>query len=591
MTGFSSAGSARGAIAWPAPGSGLPQAGRGYPQEDSQLPADIGPGPDSTRPESEIASSSQAVAVQPLLLDVQALVKRYANGVLANDAVSLQLRRGQVHAILGENGAGKSSLLKMLYGLEQPDAGQIVFDGQPRHFRGPADALQAGIGLVPQHLQLLRSMTVAENLALGQEPMRGLRLDHAQAAAAAQRAMQQYGLAVPVQARVGELPAGLQQRVALLKALHRGARLLLLDEPTALLTPAECDVLFASLRALAAQGLGVLLITHKMAEVEAVADRYTVLRAGKVTGSGSTQGLSPQALATMMMGHALPPLQARRVDARGRPARLSLQGLTVLRPQGRPALDRVCLQIAGGEILGIAGVEGNGQSELADVLAGLCKPTSGTLLLDDSQLPLGQARQMRSRGMGRIGEDRLHDGLAPGLSIADNLAVADYRRPPASRLGWLDARWLARRAAEVLQRDAVVARDPKSLMRDLSGGNMQKLVMAREIGAEPRCLVANQPTRGVDVGAAQRLHSALLGLRDRGAAVLLLSADIDELLALSDRIAVLFEGRLVAHFAADAVSTRTLGLYMTGAFGTQPIAARLDAPFTPGLPAADGGGR
>ena len=519
-------------------------------------------------------------------LDVVGLSKRYPNGVLANDQVSLRVEPGEVHAVLGENGAGKSTLLKMLYGLVEPDAGEIRLDGQARRFRSPADALSAGIGLVPQHLQLVPSMTVAENIVLGAEPLRRGRLDHAAALAAVQRGMQRHGLAVPPDARIDELSAGQQQRVAILKALHRGARLLLLDEPSALLTPQESERLFESLRGLAGGGLTVILISHKMAEVRQASDRFTVLRSGRVAGSGASRGLSPPQLAAMMMGREVEPLQAERVDARGRAARLALRELTVLRPGGRPALDRVTLDIAPGEILGIAGVEGNGQSELADVLGGLTRPSHGALMLDGAPLRAGQVAALRHAGLGRIGEDRLHDGDAPQLPIAEKLAVLDFRRAPASRRGMLDSGVLDsgaldRRACEAIERYGVVAAGPQQPIGQLGGGNMQKLVFARELAARPRCLVANQPTRGVDVGAAQRLHQALLALRDAGSAVLLFSADVDELLMLSDRLAVMFEGRLVAHLLADAVSPRTLGQYMTGALGAGPVEARVDSPFTP----------
>ena len=523
-------------------------------------------------------------------LDVVGLSKRYPNGVLACDQVSLRVEPGEVHAILGENGAGKSTLLKMLYGLVEPDAGEIRLDGRARRFRSPADALAAGVGLVPQHLQLLASMTVAENIVLGAEPVRRGRLDRAAALAAVQRGMRQHGLAVPADARVGELSAGQQQRVAILKALHRGARLLLRDEPSALLTPQESERLFESLRALAGGGLTVILISHKMAEVRQASDRFTVLRAGRVAGSGASRALSPAQLAALMMGREVEPLQAERVNARGRSARLALRELTLLRPGGRPALDRVTLDIAPGEILGIAGVEGNGQSELADVLGGLARPSHGALMLDGAPLRAGEVAALRHAGMGRIGEDRLHDGIAPELSIAENLAALDYRGAPASRRGLLDREALDRRAREAIAHYDVVAAGPQQPIGQLSGGNMQKLVFARELAARPRCLVANQPSRGVDVGAAQRLHQSLLALRDGGSAVLLFSADIDELLVLSDRLAVMFEGRLVAHLAADAVSPRTLGQYMTGALGAGPVEARIDSPFTPATLQAGGHG-
>jgi len=513
-------------------------------------------------------------------VDIQSLSKRYANGVLACDAVSLQLQPGEVHAILGENGAGKSSLMKMLYGLVEPDSGSIVVQGQPRRFDSPLDAMAAGIGLVPQHLQLLPSLTVAENLVLGAEPVRGPLFDARRARAAASQAAAAHGLAIDVDAAVGTLSAGQQQRVAILKALHRGARLLLLDEPTALLAPAEAEALFEHLRTLVAGGASVVLISHKMAEVQQAADRYTVLRAGRVVGGGRAAGLSAEHLATLMMGRPLAPLRSTRVDARGRPPLLAVRELTLLRPGARPDLAALSLDVAGGEILGIAGVEGNGQQPLAEVLGGLREASSGSLQLAGRTLAGLSVRQRRQAGLGSVSEDRLHDGIAPALSVAENAVALDYNRPPQSRRGVLDVAHIARRARDWVARYGVVCRDERQATGALSGGNMQKVVLARELEAAPRCLVASQPTRGVDIGAARALRAELLALRDRGAAVLLFSADLDELLALADRIAVLFEGRIVGHFAADSVAPRMLGRYMTGSLQDRLAQARLDAPFT-----------
>ena len=519
------------------------------------------------------------------LLAAEGLRKRYPNGVLANDGVSLALHAGEVHAIVGENGAGKSTLIKLLYGLEQPDAGEIRIDGRPRRLRSTAEAGAAGIGLVPQHLELVPSMTVAENVVLGAEPMRGpLAFDAAQACRLTEALAQQHGLAVDPRARVSTLAAGAQQRVQILKALHRGARVLLLDEPTALLSPPEAEAMFDSLRRLVQAGLAVALITHKLAELRAVAQRFTVLRAGRVAGAGRPAEVSDDALCELIVGHALPASTVRRVDARGRAPLLQVRRLSVARADGPPELLDVSLDLCGGEILGIAGVEGNGQNRLADVLAGLCAPSRGEVLMGGAPLAGQGARHARTLGVGCVPEDRLHNGVAAHLSIADNMAVTGYHRPPMSRRGLIDLAIWRERGRQLIERFGVRAPGELAAIGTLSGGNMQKLVLGRELAAGPRVLIASQPTRGVDLGAAEALRRELVALRDAGAAVLLISADLDEILALSDRIAVLFQGRLVAHFAAGQATPRTLGPYMTGALQDHAASATREASFTPTAP-------
>jgi simple sugar transport system ATP-binding protein len=514
-------------------------------------------------------------------LSARQLVKRYPNGVLACDGASLEVSAGEIHALVGENGAGKSTLMKMLYGLETPDAGEVLVDGREQRFRSPADAIAAGIGLVPQHVQLVPSMTVAENIVLGAEPVRGpwRVFDRRRAGELTRELMEVHGLSVDDRA-VAELSVGQQQRVEILKALYRGARLLLLDEPTALLSPQEADTLFNSLRRLVAQGMTVVLITHKMSEVRDVSRRFTVMRGGRIVGSGLSSDHRGADLAELIVGRRVESDLEKRIDARGREALVKVRGLSLLRPAGRPELQDVSLDIAAGEILGIAGVEGNGQDCLADVLSGLKAPSRGQLTIAGEQLAGRGVRHARSLGVGCVPEDRLNNGMAPGLSLAENAAAIDYHRPPMSRLGVLNVAEIRERARDLLRRYEVHGRDEDVLMGSLSGGNMQKLVMGREIQAAPRLLVASQPTRGVDVGAAQGLRGALRRLRDAGAAVMLVSADLDELVALSDRIAVLYEGRLVAHLEGGRTSPRRLGLYMTGLASDPDAQATLDAPFS-----------
>ena len=513
------------------------------------------------------------------LLQLDGLVRCYPNGVLAADGVSFEVQRGEVHALVGENGAGKSTVIKMLYGLESPDQGVLTVDGIARRFASPRDAIACGIGLVPQHLQLFGSLTVAENVVLGAEPLRRGLLDLPAARRRVQALAAQHGLEVDPQARVAGLSAGAQQRVEILRALHRGARLLLLDEPTALLSPQECDALFTSLQQLVRAGLSIVLVTHKLAEVQRVAQRFTVLRAGRVSGRGESAGTDASALASMIVGEPLPALPVARVDARGREPLLRVRGLAHVPPHGRPELLDASFDVAPGEILGIAGVEGNGQKALAEVLSGLLPASAGRADIDGHPLSPG-VRRAQAMGIGCIPEDRLHGGVAPTLDIADNSTSIDYHRPPASRRGVLDLAFIRARARRLIDAFGVRARDELQPIGMLSGGNMQKVVVGRELEAQPRLLLACQPTRGVDIGAADTLRRALVGLRDGGAAVLLISADLDELLALSDRIAVLYEGRVVAHFGADQVSAREIGRYMTGLAADPRGSAVLDAPFT-----------
>jgi simple sugar transport system ATP-binding protein len=512
-------------------------------------------------------------------VELQGVSKRYGNGVLANDDVSFVVQHGEVHAVLGENGAGKSTVMKMLYGQERPSEGSIRIAGVAVDFRHPRDAIAAGVGLVPQHLELVESFSVAQNVVLGQEPGQGFWVDHRAAEEQVAEVAQRFGLAVNPKAIVSQLSVGERQRVEILKTLYRSAKILLLDEPTALLTPQESDALFKALRKLATEGFTVLLITHKPAEVRQVADRFTVLRSGKVVGRGVAAGMNDTEIARMIVGNSISQPSVRRARHHRAVPLVSLRDLSLQAPDGHRQLEGIHLDIAAGEILGIAGVEGNGQAQLADVLSGLVCATRGSASLAGKPIPVGDARAVRKLGVGQIPEDRLHNGVAPDMSLSENVAAAVYHRPPLSQRGWLRvaaARAMAKRA---IKDYAVVSSSEDAPMRSLSGGNMQKLVLARELAEQPSFLVASQPTRGVDIGAAQFLRQQLVDLRDKGSAILLLSADLDEVMALADRIAVLHAGRIVGHFDADSVEPRELGLYMTGLRVQQNATARLDAPF------------
>ncbi|MFZ6776846.1 ABC transporter ATP-binding protein [Undibacterium sp. Ji83W] len=502
----------------------------------------------------------------PYILELTGVSKQYANGILANDRVSFGIRHGDIHAIVGENGAGKSTLMKLIYGLEQPDTGDILFEGRHLQFRTPRDAIAAGIGLVPQHLKLVPSFSVARNIVLGREPMRGLLLDDDRAIADVHAVSARFGLEVDPLAIVADLSLGEQQKVEILKALYRGARLLLLDEPSAVLTPQEAGALFTALRKLVELGLTVVIITHKLSEVREVSDRYTVLRGGKIVGQGDARTVSEVELTELIVGGALKPLQIQRShkDALFDPL-VSVRNLSVVRDDGRHALQKISFDIAPGEILGIAGIEGNGQSFLAEVLCGLRRPSEGHATID-GQVYTGQGvRIARLHRVANIPEDRLHDGIAADMSIAENVMAVDYHKRPFSRFGSLNRANIRDFASQLIHYYGVVAGSAETIIGALSGGNMQKLVFAREVATKPLFLIACQPTRGVDIGASEMLRKYLIELRDQGASILLISAELDEILALSDRIAVLAQGQIVGQFTGGQVSANELGLYMTGA--------------------------
>lgn len=489
-------------------------------------------------------------------LELRSLSKRYPNGVLANDGIDLRLARGEIHALIGENGAGKSTLVKMLYGLEQPSGGSILLDGRAVRFGAPQDAIRAGVGLVPQHVQLVPSFSVARNLVLGAEPARWGWLRRGAARQAVRDLAGRIGLALDPDAAAGTLSLGEQQRVGILKALYRGADLLLLDEPGAVLGPDEAHALHRALRALAGTGVSVVLITHKIADVLEVADRYTVLRGGCAVAAGRACDASAAGLAEQIVGRALTPAIDKAPLRRG-PVLLCARGLTHATGAAE-CLDGVSLDVAAGEILGIAGVEGNGQGLLARALAGL--PAL------DGEVAL-------------VPEDRLHDGVAPTLSIADNAIASTYRRPALSRHGWLRRAPVDALARAMIADYGVAAQGPAQPIGALSGGNMQKLVLARVLAAGPRVLVASQPTRGVDIGAARALRQRLLALRADGAGIVLVSADLDEILELSDRVAVLYRGAIVGHFAGSALEAPMLAGYMTGARRQPGATACIDSAF------------
>jgi ABC-type uncharacterized transport system ATPase subunit len=499
---------------------------------------------------------------EPLLLDLKGITKRFP-GIVANDRVDFDLRRREVHALLGENGAGKSTLMNILYGLYRPDEGEVLLRGKRAEIRSPQDAIELGIGMVHQHFMLIPVMTVAENIVLGTEPTRnGVFLDSDAARDRVQRLSSTFKLAVAPDARIEDVSVGQQQRVEILKALYRGADILILDEPTAVLTPQEALELFAILENLRQEGLSIIFISHKLGEVLAIADRITVLRRGQAVGTVPRDGATREGLAKLMVGRDV----LLRVDKRpSEPGEtlLEVEELHVTDQRDLEAVRGVSFSVRAGEIVGIAGVDGNGQSELIDAIAGLRKSTSGRISVEGRDVSHDSANDILDAGLGHIPEDRQRRGLVLEFTLAENLALHEYDRPPASRWGWLFPSRIIERARRLLREFDVRGGGPNTLAASLSGGNQQKVVVAREVSRNPHVLLAAQPTRGLDVGAIEFVHRRLVEERDNGRAILLISLELEEVLSLSDRILVLYEGRIVGEFPPD-VSEEELGIAMTG---------------------------
>jgi simple sugar transport system ATP-binding protein len=504
-------------------------------------------------------------------------VTRRFGPVIANDRVSLDLHAGEVHALVGENGAGKSTLMKVLYGLHPPHAGRIMVDGRTVSIDSPAAAMRLGLGMVHQHFLLVDMLTVAENVVLGREP--GTRFGAFEPASAEREVIslsQLYHLPVDPHTRVSGLSVGEQQRVEILKALYRGARVLILDEPTAVLTPQEVDELFGVLRELRAKGSAIVLITHKLAEVKALADRVTVMRAGRVVGGGDAASLTVERMAELMVGHVPAPLAARAQGTGVGDVVLEAASLRVLDSRGLPAVRSLSLAVRAGEVVGVAGVEGNGQHELVECLAGLRPARLGKVFVAGRDVTGRGARAHTEAGLSHIPADRLRRGLVSEMTCAENFVLGRQRE--ASRGPWLGGGSLVERARAPMAEYDVRPADPGMRAGRLSGGNQQKLVVARELGrarsarpfqklgpgAGARALIAAHPTRGVDLGATAAIHGRLLSARDAGLGVLLVSSELSEILALSDRIVVLTGGRIVHETTPEATDERTLGLWMTG---------------------------
>jgi general nucleoside transport system ATP-binding protein len=496
------------------------------------------------------------------LLELRDITKRFP-GVLANDHVNFDLRNGEVHALLGENGAGKSTLMNILYGLYTPDEGSILLHGKPIEVGSTRAAIEHGIGMVHQHFMLIPVMTVAENIVLATEPRHaGVLLDYDAARRRVRELSERYGLIVDPDARVDRITVGQQQRVEILKALYRGAEILILDEPTAVLTPQESKELFEILDSLTTQGKSIIFISHKLNEVLETANRITIMRRGRVVDTIAAEGATEESLARMMVGREV----LLRVDKKpAHPAGplLTVEDLHVIDDRGLEAVRGVSLEVRAGEILGLAGVDANGQSELIDAIAGLRPVKSGRIVVDGQDITHAHARQALDAGLGHIPEDRHRRGLVLPFSLTENLALHAYRRPPNSSHGFLNLRAMVERARRLLQVFDVRGGTPATPASALSGGNQQKVVLAREIDGDPKVLIAAQPTRGLDVGAIEFVHRRLVEQRDAGRAVFLVSLELEEVLSLSDRILVIYEGQIVGEFPPTATEEE-LGFAMTG---------------------------
>ncbi len=496
-----------------------------------------------------------------LVLEMRGIRKEFP-GTVANDNVDLDIRRGEVHALLGENGAGKSTLMNILYGLYRPDAGELRLNGKPVEFSSARDAIGAGIGMVHQHFMLIPVMTVAENIVLGVEPRHNLLLDERTAEKRVRELSERFSLAVDPAALVSDITVGQEQRVEILKALYRGADILILDEPTAVLTPQEAHELFEIIRSLQADGKSIIFISHKLNEVLEIADRITVLRRGKKIETVPREGATEASLARAMVGREVL-LRVEKAAAQPGDVLLSVKDLRVRDERGIEKVRGISFDVRAGEIVGLAGVDGNGQTELIDAITGLMKTESGTIEVAGRALHDASAREMLDAGVGHIPEDRQRRGLVLEFSIAENIALHDYAKAPAAKWGWLFPKRLLARAAGLIREFDVRGGGPLARAGGLSGGNQQKVVVAREISRDPKVLIAAQPTRGLDVGAIEYLHRRIVTERDEGRAVLLVSLELEEIFSLSDRILVIYEGEIVGEHTGE-VSEQEIGLEMLG---------------------------
>lgn len=498
------------------------------------------------------------------ILEMKHITKVYSTGLLANDHVDFSLRKGEIHALAGENGAGKTTLMKVLFGLEKPDEGEIILNGASVSIHNPVDAIHKGIGMVHQHFMLVPSLTVAENIVLGDEPGKFGVLDNQKANQLAREIGRKYNMDVKPEAAVDDLPVGIRQKVEILKALHKGADILILDEPTAVLTPQETKELFTELKGLRDKGHTIVFISHKLNEVKELCDRITILRDGKNVGVYDVKDVSEQRISSLMVGRNME-AAARKETSQPGEVVLKVKNLNKIDESGKQVLYDINFQIRAGEIVGIAAVEGNGQQELSELAAGLEKFTEGDIFVSGISIKDKTIKEIRNMGIAHVPEDRIAVGLVGDASVSDNLITYIYDKKEYSAHGLLDRKKIAAYARELMEKFLVKSKDGTEAVRMLSGGNMQKVVVAREFSVNPRFIILNQPTRGIDVGATEFVRQRVLELSSKGSAVLLVSADLNELFELSDRLLVMFNGRIVAEINnVSEVTENELGEYMLG---------------------------
>ncbi len=502
------------------------------------------------------------MADQPIVLEAKSVTKQFP-GVLANDHVNFDLRKSEIHALLGENGAGKTTLMNILYGLYRPDSGEILVDGKLAEIQSPKDSINLGIGMVHQHFMLIPVFSVAENVMLGDETVRQGMLDRKTVADKVKTLSHKYGLDVDPQAQVGQLSVGMQQRVEIIKTLYRDAHILILDEPTAVLTPQEADDLFVIMRELTKRGVSIVFITHKLKEVLAVADRITVMRAGRVVGSTTPKESNEAKLASMMVGRDVI-LTVRKQPAQPKEQVLQVEDLHVQDDRRLDVVRGISFDVRAGEILGIAGVQGNGQTELAEALTGLRSTKSGKIILGGKNVTGRAPRPITEAGMGHIPEDRQRYGLVLSYTVADNMVLCSYYLSPFAHGALIQQEAVDVNARKLIKEYDVRTPSPYVPASNLSGGNQQKLIVARELSRPVKLLLASQPTRGLDVGSIEYIHKEIVAMRDRGVGVLLISAELDEIMSLADRIAVMYQGQIMQVVDAKTANKESLGLLMAG---------------------------
>ncbi|GAB4275563.1 MAG: ABC transporter ATP-binding protein [Candidatus Promineifilaceae bacterium] len=507
-------------------------------------------------------------------LTLRGIVKRFP-GVLANDHIDFEVNSGEIHALLGENGAGKSTLMKIIYGLYRPDEGEILVNGKPVHIYSPADAIQLGIGMIHQHFMLVESLTVVENVALGLPSGRGLLTDLDRMAERIEELAALYSLKVDPKAYIWQLSVGQQQRVEIIKALYRGAALLILDEPTAVLTPQEVRELFVILRKMAADGHALIFISHKLHEVLEITDRVTVLRDGRYIGTIPTSETTKEKLAQMMVGRPVS-MQIKREPVQIGDVSLRLEAVSAMSDRETMALKNISLQVRAGEIVGLAGISGNGQLELAEVVAGLRPLTGGKIFLKNEEITGRSPSQIMEAGLSYIPEERMRDGMIREFTVSENIILREHNKYPFSRSGFLRFDTIRENTQKLVDDFNVKTPTLETPVKNLSGGNIQKIILARELAREPAVLIAAQPTRGLDIGATEYVHFRLMEQRLKGTATLLISEDLDEILKLSDRIVVIFDGEIMGQVLREDATAEKLGLMMAGVRSESLASRELD---------------